>query len=164
MDLKERLERSRQVSERLAQSTDELNETLAAAEALIADMKLGVYGVVELKAAGRIERSLGFGKFNGVWRLLLVARNLPSVEWEISPLENASREVRVEAAANLFNLVEALITEAEAQVSVVEDANQRAKNFIAGLKEESNNLVRCEICHQWCESKEVHECSGRPQY
>lgn len=126
----------------LAQATDELNQALLRAEAALASLGLGVRAEVEFEGfrdhdgdpIGPV-RVLAFGKFDKQWRLTYETFYEGELDGPSSstPLLNASREVRLEAARLLPDLHAALLREAERQVAVVKNAATSVDAFVASI-------------------------------
>jgi hypothetical protein len=112
----------------LEQETERLNRALVAAAAALAALKLGVFANVPLEVGNPPGgRCLGFGKFDGAWRLLICNADGS----DAFPLANASREFRTRAPLCLERLLDALKKEAAEQALTVSGAADRAQAFAA---------------------------------
>ncbi len=145
-ELSEALARGRKAAERLGSATDQLTETIAKIERALEDLHFGVNASIEL-AEGRYEEDeddpifeptlrLSFRKTAKRWTLMVATATDPSDdEWTVSPLVNASREVRLLAVEKLPELIDAMVKEAEWRLKEVETAQQRADAVLGTLTE-----------------------------
>lgn len=132
------LERARALSIELSAATDALNASLRKAEQALAELNLGVTAAVSLypmtpQEAARTDwhQALRFGKDATGWRLILESYpddGAPEDTIE-SPLLNASKEVRLQAAARLPALLERLVKTAEEQLAFVKIRAAEAELF-----------------------------------
>jgi hypothetical protein len=123
----DRLERARAVAVTLSVATDELNAKLTEAEKQFAALKLGVAEEIDLAEPGDTDElatsRLSFQKEGAAWKFVIRAE-LGARRSETRLLQ-ASRHVRIRAAACLEPLLEKLIRKAEAQHGAVLEAVQR---------------------------------------
>jgi len=115
--------RARAVATKLNVASDQLTESLKHAEAALVGMGLGVWARAlqrQDEDTGRYE-SLTFGKADGRWGLFFESgSDFDSFDSIYTPVLEASREDRQQAARLLPKLFEALVAAAEKEVDGVE--------------------------------------------
>ncbi len=129
-----RFDEARRAAERLNAATDELNETLLAAERGILDLKLHLHVEVPLGTEGAT--TLMFGRQKGVWGLYVVT---PS---EIAHLVQTSRANRLLVTGAMDALLEALTAKAETEIAGVQAAVQAIESVIEAL----TGKPHCKTC------------------
>ena len=136
------LQRARRVAPELASATNAVNDALERVERALASLNLGVSASVDLHPGcswepGDWRPFLRFGKDGSAWRLLLEGYTVGASgdEGTESPLLSASKEIRLLAVARLPALVDALVQEAEQQVSSFRAAAERAQALAAAIAE-----------------------------
>lgn len=135
-DLAQALSRARELKTKLAAAADELNRSIAEAEAAIAALQIGVRASVVLEGDPETlwSRLLVFGKDAKGWRLLVSEGRDPIPDsWTEQPLQNASREVRLQAIKMLPALVQAMVTTAEKEIQRLEGAATASRLFVEEL-------------------------------
>ena len=135
-DLAQALARARDLKPRLEAATDELNRSIEAAEAALVSLQLGVRACIVMQRNDEEGwgRYLTFGKESKVWRLLIEEGiDEPEVPLTITPLVNASREIRLRAAELLPTLVQKLVSTAEDEIKRVEAAATAARNVVTAI-------------------------------
>jgi hypothetical protein len=136
-DLAQALARARDLKPRLEAATDDLNRSIEAAEAALVSLQLGVRASTLMdgnKDDSLWGRYLAFGKESKAWRLLIEEGELDEEEsWTVTPLVNASRELRLRAVELLPTLVQKLVSTAEAEIKRVEAAATAARNIVTAL-------------------------------
>jgi hypothetical protein len=108
----------------LGAETDRLTEELAQIERAIHELHLGVSARVSMSDG----RMLAFEKESKIWRLRVHTHDT------VLLLINASRGLRLEAVEHLPALLEALVDEAERQLTVTTTVHKRAEEFLTGLR------------------------------
>jgi hypothetical protein len=134
-EMADALARARRVSPTLHTATDRLNAALKQTEQILKAMNLGVTASVRMSSPpGGLPglekpRFLTFGKQDREWLLMVEVKNplamtlmdtTPSSEF--TPLQNASRELRLEASRLLPHLINELIKASEAAATQVVDS------------------------------------------
>jgi hypothetical protein len=136
-DLAQALARARDLKPRLEAATDDLNRCIEAAEAALVSLQLGVRASIlmnEDKDEPFWGRYLVFGKESKAWRLLIEeGDDHPEGGWTITPLVNASRELRLRAVELLPTLVQKLVSTAEGEIKRVEAAATAARNIVTTI-------------------------------
>lgn len=115
-----------EVNAALTAATDALSSHLSDAEDLLAALHLGVSAQVPCGA----DRVLRFCKEGKAWRLV-IADPMSGETWLAV---NASRAMRVHAAAVLHLLLQALYDAQAEQLERVQKAAQQAEQFVAFLR------------------------------
>lgn len=117
-----------QSSGELNQQLDHLNETFQRAEDLLQKLCPGIRAEAAMPApcAG----SIAFGKLGKKWRLLYIP---PETSQDAMPLSSASREIRLQAASMLPDLVAALARKAEEDLERVREAIACVTDFCEAL-------------------------------
>lgn len=133
--LADALSRALVLRDQLHVLTDALNVEIAAAEASIAALKLGVSGSVTIDSdENGGERYLLFMKHNDQWRLLTARGDvMTDLYSDLMPLVNAPRSVRLAAVGSLGLLVEELAREVESELTAVQVGTAVARGFVASL-------------------------------
>jgi hypothetical protein len=134
LDMRATLKSLKEIGEKLGLATDDLNEALEQAEAVIHSYKLGVSAFVTVRIEGEIHHMVGFGKKGEEWQLLFYKGPLPKEPDRIVPLLSASRAARLRSAHYLPELFSALLREAEEQISIIREATDTVLKFVKGLK------------------------------
>ena len=113
----------------LDMACDELNRALAAAEMLFLREAKGVEEFVDIGDDG--VWMLGFAKHGEQWRLVTSRPvvNGANCSWDVQPLANAPRAIRIEAAGHLDELWQALQSARDEDLQEVRAATARARNF-----------------------------------
>lgn len=144
-DLAGALERARALRPKLSEATDRLNQAIVEAEKAIAALQLGVRASVVLHhTPPNADQPLGwyeyltFGKEGRIWRLLIETGDDVNPEYDVIPLVNASRELRLQAIEKLHDLVEEMIAKAESTVQEVEQKTAEVKQFVASITGEAD--------------------------
>ena len=134
------LEQIKELRAELVGATDAYNESLLRAEAAFKALNLGVTAVVELEP-NESDRSgwsqlIRFGKHGHEWRLLLESgpEGGEEEEWSISPLVNASKEIRLLAANRLPDLLGALMTRAREEVEEIRTQDSKINELVTALQ------------------------------
>ena len=144
------------LADKLNQTTDAYTQSLVAVEKNLREMNLGVETWVEIDEAAKsggpdretsLRKLLGYAKANEGWSLVIKTvrverscrENDPEGPWENiyeedppKPLLKASRELRIEAAAHVPRLLEALQTRVVTLIESIEDARVRLQQFEQG--------------------------------
>ncbi len=133
------LHRAQKVAERLTAATEAINERLREVQAALVRLRLGVRGIVDLVLPGDEpdwRRYLVFGKLNGDWLLFTESGTADGRDdWTITPLLNASRELRLAAVDVLPLLVQDMIDSAEAGVAESEAKAKALDEFLATIQQ-----------------------------
>ena len=134
--------RLQDLSNSLNKKSDELNESLKAFEAMIASFRLGVDAWVKPSLETRTDdhgieysTTLGYSKATGNWCLTIGYWSSFDEEGSYSPLNQASRELRIKAIEQLPKLLKALESAADEAVQGVEKARKNMRNIIDGARE-----------------------------
>jgi hypothetical protein len=129
------LERAQTISERFSKVTQAVNDRLREVQTALVGLRLGVRGVVELPLPGdepEWRRYLVFAKINGEWILFIESGADDSrADWTITPLLNASREVRLAAVDVLPFLVEDMVDSAESALAESEGKAKALDEFLS---------------------------------
>src|ERR1700738_1169264 len=106
-DLADALARANAIRPMLSAAADALNKAIEEAEQAIAALKLGVRASVNMFSDDEIgwAQDLAFGKEAKTWRLLVETTHQGAETSEVTPLVNASREIRLHAIGLLPDLV-----------------------------------------------------------
>ena len=125
---------AREFSESLGTAADTLNAELGEAEEKLQALKLGIEASVLMGTNDDVQRYLAFKKHGLVWSLVVegIPLGLTEVEFEVE-LVHASRDARVEAVAYLPELLDRLVTTAEAELRRVRGATTVLREFNASL-------------------------------
>lgn len=134
------LARAKSSRTRLSFATDNLNKQLTAAERAIAELKLGVMGMVTIDAPPEeeFERYLLFTKISDQWRLATAyGRGIPDEDLrDITPLVNASRAIRLMAVGHLRQLVQQMAGAIDLEIEQVETSAKSVAGFVESLIED----------------------------
>jgi hypothetical protein len=133
--LAEALERANAIRPMLSAATDELNKAIEEAEQTIAALQLGVRASVNLysdEGGTGWYQDLVFGKEAKSWRLLVETGDA-SERSEITPLVNASREIRLDAVERFPALVSRLFQVAEEEIHRVQERTATARKFTQSI-------------------------------
>ena len=125
------------VSVALKEQADDLNASLEAIEAELAPLAVEVSVPMETPAPGKA-LLLSFRKHYRRWRICLGAFSasaLPSEGAEFYPLAEASRRKRIIAIGHLPTLIDAVITQADEQLSELRQAAADAAFILETLRE-----------------------------
>ncbi len=96
----------------------------------------GVTADILLEEADGTAHFLAFGRHSSAgWILLLRTQPIGSFEYDQIPISNASRRLRVLAAANLERLLDALRAAAVAEAQRLESLEARVREATRALKE-----------------------------
>jgi hypothetical protein len=126
--LSARLSEAKKVAGVLNQITDDLNKKLFAVQHGLGELKLGVSASIELPADfGEDAPSLAYMKSNNGWGLYIETHN------SITPLANASRALRLQAADKLQELVEELLRVTDEQVAEVRARVAKVDAIVSAL-------------------------------
>lgn len=132
------LERAQTISERFSKATQAVNDRLREVQTALVGLRLGVRGVVELPLPGdepEWRRYLVFAKINGEWMLFIESGADDSgPDWTITPLLNASREVRLAAVDLLPFLVEDMVNSAESGLAESEGKAKALDEFLSATR------------------------------
>jgi hypothetical protein len=132
--LADSLIRAREASSHLEQETEGVNGVITRAESMLANLRMGVAASVKLWDDGNGHFTyIGFGKVDKVWRLTIETGWEGDDEIDVSPLANASRQIRLEALDLLPDLVNELIKESEREVVNVAKKRASAEQFLDDL-------------------------------
>ncbi|MDI1481181.1 hypothetical protein [Polyangium sp. y55x31] len=134
-----KLARARALSAELSAATDTLNAAIRDSEQALAALNLGVTASVDLYPEETSEevwmQYLRFGKDATGWRLLLESGyEFDSGSWSVSPLLNASKEVRLKAVEKFPALLDKLIETAEEHLELVKKRVAEATTFTKKIK------------------------------
>lgn len=139
-DMAECLARARKLGHELGSAADSLNVEIEAVEKELARLRLGVAASTELTAGEQCdeEQWLAFKKYGDVWRLI-VEQGRPGDDesWRVTPLVSTSRDTRKQAFAMLPRLLEALIGNAERELTELSAAVNLGASFSAALRRDS---------------------------
>lgn len=135
--------RLQELSNSLNNKSDELNESLKTFEAMIASFRLGVEAWVRPSLERTMDdqdgteytTTLGYSKATGNWCLTLGYWSSFNEEGNYSPLNQASRDLRIKAVEQLPKLLKALESAADEAVQEVEKARKNMRNIIDGARE-----------------------------
>lgn len=108
--------------------TDELNESIVQTERAIADLKIGVRASVYLDDNPNAIKLI-FGKHEGGWRILIEDKSGGE-----TPLIKCNREVRVNAASRITDLLKSIVERAENELEAVREANEDVKRILVQLR------------------------------
>ncbi|WP_120545713.1 hypothetical protein [Corallococcus terminator] len=138
-DLVQALARARDLKPRLEAAADELNRSIEAVESTLSNMQLGVRASITMESLDEDgwSRDLTFGKESRTWRLLIEdGFSDPEMPHSTTPLLNCSREIRLNAAELLPDLVRKMVATAEEEIRRVETATAMARKVAAALSSE----------------------------
>jgi hypothetical protein len=138
--LAERLARACDISNEINAATDALNDELADLQKKFADLRLGVEAGIHLETTVEEDahgylRMLWFEKVNADW--LFTIRKGQEENLGMTPLLKAAKQLRLESAHKMPELLEALITHAEKQVEEVEEATDVVRG-VARMVDQTN--------------------------
>lgn len=127
--------RAAELQPRLAQAADRLNDKIAAFEAALVSLNLGVAASVILYDEDSFPSgtNLEFRKHVGKWRLLVFKWDDAHDVSERSPLVGASREVRLDAAELFPKLLDALIEASEQELSRLDASAAAVDSLISTM-------------------------------
>jgi hypothetical protein len=144
------LKELRSLSKKLNEASDELSTQFNAFEAALNELKLGVWAWVEIKAyhvdaewspGGRgptLEiHELGYGKHKGKWCLLHSVSNPEFGDPEfdrVTPLRDAPRDERIDAADKLPGLVRELENKVKALTKQAADKAVEVSELVSAMK------------------------------
>ncbi len=136
--------RLEELSSRLNASSDTVNQAIKRVESKLASLRIGVEAFVhepletedvftdDGKLVGSEERRLGYAKNKGAWSLVVLryleVRDDPS-EPRYTPLQQASRELRIKAIYQIPALLDELVRSAEATLKDIEKARAVAESI-----------------------------------
>jgi hypothetical protein len=121
----------------LAQKSDELNRILLDAEEVLASLKLGVIArqVLDEEDASGNETALVFQRWGGKWCLTIEHANEFTGETNTVELPKVSRELRIEAARRLPDLLDRLLEGADSELGVVDTSIRTVAKLVKDLRE-----------------------------
>lgn len=133
-DIQVSLRKLASISQNLNVVSDKLTEELTSVESALKKLKLGVTAWVdlfkeELPGGEEAVTSLGYSKHSGKWGLFIF-ECISGLEpdGQITPLREASRDLRVDAAEKIADLIEKLAEEAsETTVKIAKRADELKK-------------------------------------
>lgn len=133
------LARAAALQPRLSQAADRLNAKIAAFEAALTGLNLGVAAEVRIyeDEHGVDGTNLEFRKFSGKWRLLVCDWDDTQDRADLSPLVGASREVRLDAVDLFPKLLDALLAASEAELDRLDASAAAVDSLIATMKVEA---------------------------
>lgn len=140
-DVQASLRKLASISQNLNAVSDKLTEELTSVESALKKLKLGVTAWVNLfteELAGGEEcvTSLGYCKHSGKWGLFIfecIAGCEP--DGQITPLREASRDLRVKAAEEIENLIERLAEEASETTAKIAKRTDELKKIAKALSD-----------------------------
>jgi hypothetical protein len=138
-DVQASLRKLASLSQDLNQASDRLSAELDSVETAVNKLKLGVNAWASIRAEEAGEGysrsySVGYCKIKGKWGLVLFeCIDGMEEDGEITPLRDASRDLRVEAAEKLGELIEALAKEAAKTTENVTKRAAEAKKIASAL-------------------------------
>jgi hypothetical protein len=138
------LQRAQTVSDRLVAATEAINERLREVQTALVRLRLGVRGVVDLVLPGdepEWRRYLVFGKINGDWLLFVESGPHANDDFTITPLLNASREIRLASVDVLPLLVQDMVDAAESGVAESEAKARALDEFLATIQQPAVGTV-----------------------
>lgn len=134
--------RIQEVSQALANESDQLNADIEAVEHALSRLKLGVRAEqVMVSDDEGWARSLVYGKDGKTWRLLLQS-GTGDEDDEVVALINASRELRLRALEFLPALLEKLLAAADNELQRVRQTRGIAREFAAAITPQSRTAEK----------------------
>lgn len=116
----------------LHEATVRLNASLTEAETAIKELNLGVQAEVEMTRRKTAKSDwiqlLIFGKESGQWRLI-VESGVEGGEFDMTPLVNCSRGVRMRAVEYLPSLLQALADSCDLETAKVDACKKAVDSF-----------------------------------
>jgi hypothetical protein len=137
-DVQASLRKLGSLSQDLNAASDALTAELNSVETALNKLKLGVPAWVRLRAEhvgdgySRVY-SLGYSKLKGKWGLVLFECIDSAEEGDLTPLREAPRDLRIEAAENLNALLEELANEAAKTTERVTKQAAEVKEIASAL-------------------------------
>ena len=142
-----------QVANALNTSSDELGLAVAVWDEKLKELNLGVSAWVELSAGGEEpkwwKRKLGYARVKDRWGIAIASssgdlRNPEHDTSDVVLFNDASRWLRLEAAARLPDLLEALMKQAQDVTRLIDKRTAEVRVLADGLVELATEL-QCEV-------------------
>lgn len=135
--------RLEELSVRLNETSDSINESIKGLEAKLASLRIGVDAWLDEPIAkdptfnsegeeeGHFYSYFGYGRVNGTWRLLVTKYHdeFGHMDPTVIPLLQASRETRLKALQQVPSLIKVLEKKAEDTLKEVEKAKKVAESI-----------------------------------
>lgn len=130
----EQIERLAALSTKINDSTDELTGLLSEFEGAVNRFAPGVYACVDLDVEEDIDHGvwLAFGKIEGRWGLLIESGRISDDEQRSTqPVCKSSRDLRIQAAGKLPELLAEIAAATERKLSELADSIETAARVLA---------------------------------